>query len=75
MMNPKMIFQLKTLFERLRNNHPKVMKFFSAVGQSIDEGSVIEITMTTSEGKTICTNLRVTADDLEAVETLRGQIS
>lgn len=73
MMNPKALFQMKSILDRFKKNHPKVPMFFSAAAGCIDEGSVIEVTLTTSVGKTLCTNMRVTADDLEAVRTLREQ--
>lgn len=74
MMNPKALFQMKSILDRLKQNHPKVPLFFQAAGSCIDEGSVIEITLTTSAGKSICTNMRVTADDLDAVRTLQEQL-
>lgn len=75
MMNPKMLMQMKSMFERFRQNHPKVPMFFSAAAGAIDEGSVIEINVTTSEGKNLCTNMRVTADDLEMFRTLQAMLS
>ena len=48
--------------------------FFSAAANAIDEGSVLEVTLTTSTGKTLCTNLRVTAEDLQSVRELRQQL-
>lgn len=75
MMNPKMLMQVKSMFERFRQNHPKVPMFFSAAAGAIDEGSVIEIQVTTSNGKNLCTNMRVTADDLEMVKALQQMLS
>ncbi len=74
MMNPKALFQMKSILDRLKKNHPKVPMFFQAAANCIDEGSIIEITLTTSEGKNLCTNMRVTADDLNAVRTLKEQL-
>lgn len=74
-MNPKMLMQVKSMFERFRQNHPKVPMFFSAAAGAIDEGSVIEIQVTTSNGKNLCTNMRVTADDLEMVKALQQMLS
>ena len=70
MMNPKMILQLKTMLTKFRQNHPKVPQFFSAASKAINEGSVIEISLTTAEGRELCTNMRVTQDDLEMIRTL-----
>ena len=64
MMNPKMILQLKTMLTKFRQNHPKVPLFFSAASKAI------EISLTTAEGRELCTNMRVTQDDLEMIRTL-----
>lgn len=69
-MNPMAMMKIKGLLDRFKINHPKVPLFFSAAAKGIDEGSVIEINITTSEGKTICTNMKVTADDLDLVRQL-----
>lgn len=71
-MNPLSIMKLKPLLERFKENHPKVPMFFAAAAQTIGENSVIEIKVTTAEGKDIITNMRVTADDLELFSELKG---
>lgn len=71
-MNPMMLMQIKGMLDDFKRNHPKVPMFFSAAAQSIGEGSVIEITVTSPEGKKICTNMRVTADDLKLVEQMKS---
>ncbi len=74
MMNPKALFQMRSTLDRLKQNHPKVPLFFQAAAKNVDTGSVIEITLTTSQGKKLCTNLRVTDDDLDAVSALLKQL-
>ena len=69
MMNPKMLMQMKSLLTKFRQNHPKVPMFFSAASRAI------EISLTTAEGKELCTNMRVTQDDLEMVRTLAEMAS
>lgn len=70
-MNPLGLMKIKGLLEKFRDNHPKVPMFFNAAAGSIDEGSIIEINVTTAEGKNICTNMKVTADDLELFRQLK----
>ncbi|MBQ8412501.1 MAG: hypothetical protein IJX12_02705 [Lachnospiraceae bacterium] len=70
-MNPMALMKIKGLFERFQTNHPKVPMFFKAASQVIGEDSIIEINVTTAEGKTLCTNMKVTKDDLELVEQLK----
>lgn len=70
-MNPMALMQIKGLLDRFKNNHPKVPMFFSAAAKSIGEGSIIEISVTSPDGKKINTNMRVMAEDLELVEQLK----
>ena len=74
-MNPLGLMKIKGLLEKFRDNHPKVPMFFNAAAGSIDEGSIIEINLTTAEGKNICTNMKVTADDLELFRQLKDIVS
>lgn len=67
-MNPLQMMQIKNMMDRFHRNHPKVQSFFGAAAEKIDEGSVIEISLTTSEGKTICSNIRVSQSDMELIE-------
>lgn len=71
-MNPMMLMQMKGMLDEFKRNHPKVPMFFSAAAQSIGEDSIIEITVTSPDGKKICTNMRVTADDLKLVEQMKS---
>ncbi|MGN0435136.1 MAG: hypothetical protein ACI4D8_00725 [Wujia sp.] len=70
-MNPMAMLKLKGLFDRFKNNHPKVPEFFVAATKSIDEGSIIEINVTTSAGKKLCTNMKVTSEDLEMIKQIK----
>lgn len=70
-MNPMSILKIKALFEKFKSNHPKIPMFFSAASKVMGEGSIIEINVTTADGKNLCTNMRVTADDLELLSQLK----
>lgn len=70
-MNPMAMMKVKGLLDRFKENHPKVPMFFSAAAQNIGEESIIEISVTTAEGKKLCTNMKVTAEDLELLEQLK----
>ncbi|MDE6388446.1 MAG: hypothetical protein K2L82_11650 [Lachnospiraceae bacterium] len=60
------------LWSRFQNNHPKFPKFLSAVVRSgIKEGSIIEIKVTTAEGESFDSNLKVNADDMEMIEQIK----
>ena len=71
-MNPMMLMQIKGMLDEFKRNHPKVPMFFSAAAQSIGEGSIIEITVTSPDGKKICTNMKITESDLRLVEQMKS---
>lgn len=73
-MNPMALMKFKGLFDKFKSNHPKVPMFFNAAAKSIGEGSIIEIKVTTADGKNLCTNMKVNADDLELVEQLKDMM-
>lgn len=70
-MNPMNIMKMKNLLDRFKKNHPKVPMFFSAAGQNIDVDSVIEIKVTTIDGKELCTNMKVTKEDMDLLRQLK----
>ncbi len=74
-MNPMALMQLKGLYDKFKGNHPKVPMFFKAAGQMIDEGSIIEISVTDPQGKKITTNMKVSKEDLELFQQLKGSLS
>lgn len=71
-MNPMELMKLKGYLDVFKRNHPKVPMFFRDAAGSIGEGAVIEITVTSPEGRRLCTNMRVTAEDMELVQNLRN---
>ena len=66
-----MLQKLKSSMDRFRNNHPKFPLFLKAVvGNALEEGTLVEINVTTTEGKKYCTNLKLKQEDLEFFQTL-----
>ncbi|MBE5959227.1 MAG: hypothetical protein E7254_10265 [Lachnospiraceae bacterium] len=73
MINPTAIFKLKAAWERFSSNHPKFVPFLNAVAsKGVVEGSVIEISVTSPEGETIATNVKITQSDLELFEEMKA---
>lgn len=65
--------QLKSGMDRFRAGHPKFPLFLKAVSQdALTEGTVIEISVTTPEGKNYCSNVKLNSDDMEFIETLKN---
>ncbi len=71
-MNPMMLMQIKGMLDTFKRNHPKVPMFFQAAAQNIGVGSVIEMSVISPDGKKICTNMKVTEDDLQLVEQMKN---
>lgn len=62
----------KDAWETFTRNHPKFPLFLQAVmANGISEGSVIAVSVTDPNGKTIDTNLRVTESDMALYEMLK----
>ncbi len=70
-MKPTAIVKMKSLVERFRNNHPKFSMFAAAASNYVGVGSIIEVNIQDAEGKSICTNIRVTEDDIELMEAVK----
>ncbi|MCR4901303.1 MAG: hypothetical protein K6A23_00475 [Butyrivibrio sp.] len=73
MVNPMNILQLKSLWDKFRDNHPKFPMFLSALqNNGIKEGTIIDITITEPNGEKIQSNLKITASDMELFEQLKN---
>ena len=69
-MNLGNLMQLKNSWETFTQNHPKFPKFLQAASTAVKEDTLIEIKITTAEGKVIETNLKVKASDIELFKNL-----
>ena len=69
-MNLGNLMQLKNSWATFTRNHPKFPKFLQAASTAVKEDTLIEIRITTAEGKVIETNLKVKASDIELVKNL-----
>ena len=71
-MNPAAIMKLMSAKNRFRGNHPKFVAFLSAVyAKGIEEGTVIEITVTKPGQDPMTANIKVQQSDLELMQELR----
>ena len=71
--NPAAILQMMNLWNKFKQNHPKFPKFMTAVYQNgIKEGSIIEINVTTADGQSLNSNLKISADDMELIDQLKN---
>lgn len=70
--NPAAILQVMNVWNKFKKNHPKFPKFMTAVYQNgIKEGTIIEINVTTADGQSLNSNLKISAEDMELIEQLK----
>ena len=71
--NPLKMMQFKNTWDGFTQRHPKFPQFLSAVQQAgIPEGTIIEVQITSPDGKTFTSNMKVTAEDIDAVKSLQN---
>lgn len=67
--------EMKKRVDTFRRDHPKFPLFLDAVNRdAVKEGTIIEISVTSPEGKHYETNLKLNRDDLELLQAL-GQLN
>ena len=75
-MNPAMLFKIKSAWDKFVNNHPKFPMFLRAASATgIKEGYIIEVKLTDTEGKAICTNVKLTSSDMELIDMIKDMSS
>ena len=74
-MNISQITKLQALKKHLKTfqkNHPKFQHFLGAVYRdALEEGTIIEINVTSPKGKNYVTNLKLRQDDLNFLNALQ----
>lgn len=72
MVNPAALMQLMQAKNEFEKNHPKFSQFAADLLRSgVQEGSVIEVTITRPDGSTSTANMRVQSSDLELFRSLK----
>lgn len=66
--------KIKNAFKRFDQDHPKFKNFMNAVWreQALRQDAVIEISVTSPEGKNYCSNIKLNAADIEMFEQLKS---
>jgi len=71
--NPMQLMQLKSLWGRFQKNHPKFVPFLQAAADhGLVEGSVISITVKTPDGAEIASNIKLNAEDMDLMKTIKS---
>ena len=65
--------QMKNSLKRFDRDHPKFKNCLNAVTreQALREGAVIELSVTSPEGKNYCSNIKLNAEDIELINQLK----
>lgn len=71
-MNPVHAIKYLSLVNRFKANHPKLPLFIKSVGAVADIGTVAEITVKTSEGKTLRANIMINEEDMKIINDFRA---
>ena len=70
--NPMKLLWLKGAWEQFRLRHPKLSPFLNAVSEkALQEGTVLEITVTAADGRKYSSNLKLSAEDIRLMEELK----
>lgn len=73
MLNPRAIMRLMNAKKQFSDNHPKFVAFLEAVfSGKLEEGTVLEVTVTKPGKEPVVSNIRLKASDLELLEELKG---
>ena len=71
-MNPMQLLKMKSAWDRFQAAHPKFPLFLNSVMQNgIHEGTILEFKVTEPDGRTFCSNLKISREDLELFQELK----
>ncbi|WP_051689325.1 hypothetical protein [Butyrivibrio sp. AE2032] len=70
-MNPMILMQMQQRMQTFQQDHPKFLPFLNAVkDNALQEGTVFAMKVTTPEGKTLESNIKLTANDIETIRMM-----
>ena len=71
-MNPAVLMKLMRAKAQFEQSHPKVISFLKTVfSHPIEEGTILELTVTRPGEEPVTTNLKVKDSDLALMESLK----
>ena len=75
MMDFSAMMKFKGAWDTFTNNHPKFMPFMQAVGrEAIVDGAIIEVKVTSPDGKEYNTNMKLKQSDIDLFTQFRGMM-
>lgn len=73
MKNPAALMKMMGAFNTFKSNHPKFVQFVQvAFGNGVEEGTIIEVTVTKPGQAPITSNLKVQQSDLDLLDSLKN---
>jgi hypothetical protein len=67
--------KIKDAWDTFSGNHPKFLPFMQAVSrEAISDGTIIEIKVTSPQGKEYNTNMKITQSDLDLFNQIKTMI-
>ncbi len=72
--NPMMLLKFRERLTLFNQDHPKVLPFLNMVkDRALEEGTVYELKVTTTDGQEYVTNIRLNQNDLESIRMLMNE--
>ena len=70
--NPMTLLKIRRMWGEFTAAHPKILSYFRELSSSgyIGEDSVIDITVTDADGRSLRCNMKVTQNDLELIRSI-----
>ena len=76
MRKPAKLLQMKKQYEAFVERHLKFMRYLAYITDNcVTEGSVIDVTVTDAEGKSIHGNAKLCAEDVAFLQEVRRMLS
>lgn len=74
MQNPMELMKIMGLWNSFKSNHPKFPKFMAAAAQPgvITANTILEMKITTADGRTLETNMKIAESDMELFQQLKN---
>lgn len=76
MKNPAKLLQLKKQYSAFLDRHPKFMRYLAYITDNyMEEGAVLDVTVTDAAGKSLHGNAKLTAEDVAFLQEVRQMLS
>lgn len=76
MRNPARLLGLKRKWSGFANRHPKLLRYLGHISDHyLSEGTILDITVTDVNGKSLHSNARLTSEDVAFIQEIRALLS